>query len=71
MRKSVQLLICLFLVPVMMMGQGEVSPTAKEMARQGFVDVTSLDPTIQVSLMYSRADNFTGRVLYKDLKEAY
>ena len=71
MRKSVQLLICLFLVPVMMMGQGEVSPTARRMAKQGFVDVTSLDSTIQVSLMYSRADNFTGRVLYKDLKEAY
>jgi D-alanyl-D-alanine dipeptidase len=62
-----------FLVPVMMMGQGkgEVSPTAKDMAKQGFVDVTSLDSTIQVSLMYSRADNFTGKVLYTDLKEAY
>lgn len=70
---KVRLIICFFLVPVMMMGQGkgEVSATARKMARQGFVDVTTLDSTIQVSLMYSRADNFTGKVLYKDLREAY
>ena len=68
---KVRLIICFFLVPMMMMGQGKVSATARSMAKQGFVDVTTLDSTIQVSLMYSRADNFTGRVLYKDLKEAY
>ena len=68
---KVRLIICFFLVPMMMMGQGKVSATARSMAKQGFVDVTTLDYTIQVSLMYSRADNFTGRVLYKDLKEAY
>ena len=68
---GVRLLIYFLLVPVMMMGQGKVSATARSMAKQGFVDVTTLDSTIQVSLMYSRADNFTGRVLYKDLREAY
>ena len=31
----------------------------------------SADPSIHVSLMYARADNFTGRVLYGDLREAY
>lgn len=41
------------------------------MARQGFVNVRSLDSTIQVSLMYARADNFTGKILYTDLHEAY
>lgn len=41
------------------------------MARQGLVDIHTLAPDIPVSLMYARADNFTGRVLYKDLKEAY
>lgn len=45
--------------------------TARSMAAQGFVDIKSTDPTIQVSLMYARADNFTGRVLYGDLREAY
>lgn len=48
-----------------------VSPTAQAMARQGFVDIRSVDSTIQVSLMYARADNFTGKVLYTDLREAY
>ena len=47
------------------------SPTAKRMAKQGLVDVLSLDSTIHVSLMYSRPDNFTGKVLYTDLREAY
>ena len=41
------------------------------MERQGMVNVQSLDPTIEVSLMYSRPDNFTGRVLYDDLREGY
>ena len=67
-----QILICLFLCSLLAVAQGRVaSATAREMAKQGFVDVTSLDSTIQVSLMYSRADNFTGKVLYTDLKEAY
>lgn len=47
------------------------SATARRMAAQGMVDILSVDSTIQVSLMYSRPDNFTGRVLYTDLREAY
>ena len=35
------------------------------------MDIRDVDSTIQVSLMYSRADNFTGKVLYTDLREAY
>jgi D-alanyl-D-alanine dipeptidase len=49
----------------------QISPTAKRMAQQGLVDILSVDSTIQVSLMYSRPDNFTGKILYTDLKEAY
>lgn len=45
--------------------------TALSMVRQGMVDVQSLDKSIQVSLMYSRPDNFTGTVLYTDLRGAY
>lgn len=41
------------------------------MERQGMVDLQSVDPTIQVSLMYARPDNFTGQVLYADLRRAY
>ena len=47
------------------------SATAKRMAQQGLVDIQAIDSTIQVSLMYSRPDNFTGKVLYTDLREAY
>jgi len=47
------------------------SETAKRMAQQGLVDILSVDSTIHVSLMYSRPDNFTGKVLYTDLREAY
>lgn len=47
------------------------SPTELEMERQGLVDLRSVDPTIQVSLMYARPDNFTGQVLYADLHTAY
>lgn len=37
----------------------------------GLVNVRQLDPTLKVDLMYTRADNFTGQVLYDDLHEAY
>jgi D-ala-D-ala dipeptidase len=47
------------------------SATARAMEKQGFVNILSLDSTIQVSLMYARADNFTGQILYTDLREAY
>ena len=48
-----------------------LSATARSMERQGMVNIKSVDPTIEVSLMYSRPDNFTGQVLYKDLREGY
>lgn len=45
--------------------------TARKMKELGYVDVQSVAPDIQVSLMYARADNFTGQILYEDLREAY
>ena len=48
-----------------------LSATAKQLAKAGYVNIQDADPSIQVSLMYARADNFTGRVLYGDLREAY
>ena len=47
------------------------TPTELRMERLGFVDIQHIDSSIQVSLMYTRADNFTGRVLYTDLHHAY
>jgi len=49
----------------------KLSKTAQAMAAQGYVNILDVEPTIKVSLMYTRADNFTGRVLYTDLKEAF
>ena len=49
----------------------KLSKTAQSMERQGMVNIHSLDPSIKVSLMYGRADNFCGKVLYKDLREGY
>ncbi len=62
-------LAALLLMPPLAL-RARKSATALSMERQGMVDITTLDSTIQVSLMYARADNFTGRVLYADLREA-
>ncbi len=50
---------------------GEKTATELSIERQGMVDISEVDSTIRVSLMYGRADNFTGRVLYTDLHRAY
>ena len=51
--------------------QSTKSATEKSMEKQGMVTIASVDSTISISLMYTRADNFTGRVLYRDLNTAY
>ena len=60
-----------YLLCAMTLWAQQTETTVQAMARQGFVNVRSLDSTIQVSLMYARADNFTGKILYTDLHEAY
>ncbi len=47
------------------------SRTALYLDSLGLVDISDLDPTIEVQLMYATADNFTGEQLYEDLQEAY
>ena len=37
----------------------------------GMVNIGKLDKTLKIDLMYTRADNFTGKVLYDDLHRAY
>lgn len=39
--------------------------------RQGLVDLQKVDKSIFVDLMYTRADNFTGKILYTDLFRGY
>lgn len=63
--------MCLFSASESYSQQKTLSKTAVSIKQQGYVDVQDEDPTIKVSLMYSRPDNFTGKILYKDLKEAF
>lgn len=39
--------------------------------KMGMQDVKVVIPSIHVDLMYTRADNFTGKVLYRNLNRAY
>lgn len=59
--------LLIFVAPAL----AQTSQTAQQMQRLGYVDVLSVDSSLHVSLMYTRPDNFVGRVLYKDLHEAY
>lgn len=52
-------------------GAQELSPVEKNMQRAGFVEITALDTSIRVKLIYATADNFTGKLLYRELKKAY
>lgn len=63
--------MCLFSASQSYAQQKTLSKTAVSIKQQGYMDVQDEDPTIKVSLMYSRPDNFTGKILYKDLKEAF
>ncbi len=45
--------------------------TAQRLEEMGLVDVTTLDSNLIVRLPYATSDNFTGQVLYEDLKTAF
>lgn len=47
------------------------SRTALYLDSMGLKNIVEADSTIVVRLMYARADNFTGKILYADLKEGY
>ena len=48
-----------------------ISKTAKYLDSLGLVNLSEIDSTIIVDLMYAKPDNFTGEILYDDLTEAY
>ena len=48
-----------------------LSPTAQYLDSLGYINIAEQDMNIFVSLMYARDDNFMGKVLYDDLREAY
>lgn len=47
------------------------SRTAMYLDSLGLINVAEVDSTIIVRLMYATPDNFTGELLYEDLREAY
>ena len=63
----------LVLIPVFAIAQDkqQLSKTAQSLEQLGYVNIQKLDKSIFVSLMYARSDNFTGSILYTDLREAY
>mgnify|MGYP001321664899 FL=1 len=60
-------LLVLWFIPA----SAQKSETARYLESIGLVNITEADSSIIVDLMYTRADNFTGKVLYEDLHEAY
>lgn len=45
------------------------SRTARYLDSLGFVSIAEADSSIAIDLMYTRADNFTGTLLYEDLAQ--
>lgn len=49
----------------------QTNKTVQSLINNGYVNIQDICPSIHVDLMYTRADNFTGQVLYTDLQEAF
>lgn len=61
------LIITFWFIPL----TAQQSEIGLHLQRLGFVNIAQADSSIAIDLMYTRADNFTGQVLYDDLHEAY
>lgn len=48
-----------------------LSATAARFDSLGLVDISQLNPSIAVSLLYATPNNFVGEIMYDDLTEAY
>lgn len=70
MRLTVTLFLSMLMVCCPILAQRN-SVLVQKMVEMGYLNLKELDPTLVVDLMYSRADNFTGVVLYTNLTEAY
>lgn len=71
-KKQLKRILCILLTALCLTPTALAkSRTALSMERQGLVNVQRIDPSLRVNLMYARRNNFTGRILYTDLREAY
>lgn len=64
--RTILLLMCI--LPALILSAGNLDD---RLARDGYVDVAKLDPTIVVSLMYAGSDNFVGVPMYRGLTRAW
>lgn len=69
--KSIYVLLAALLISFTAKAQQPISDGASMLRKQGLVNVTELDSSIRVHLIYATADNFVGRNMYGDLKEAF
>lgn len=69
--KRVVLIIIGIILSVAPLSAQSKSDYVQKMEALGYLNLKELEPTLVVDLMYSRADNFTGVVLYTNLKDAY
>lgn len=51
--------------------QVEKKQLAEAMRSKGLLEIREVDSTIRVELKYATSDNFTGKVLYRSLRQAY
>lgn len=63
--------VLLFVVSTATWGQGGLSGLERSMAKQGMVNVHSLDSTLVIDLRYATKNNFTKSILYDSLNIAY
>ena len=54
--------LCMIIMPCSAYSQ----KSGQRMEAQGLKNIAKELPEVRISLMYTRADNFTGKVLYKD-----
>lgn len=47
------------------------TPSEAKMRKMGLVDISEVDPSIGVHLVYSTPNNFVGSVLYEDVHKAF
>ncbi|MDR0754860.1 MAG: M15 family metallopeptidase [Prevotellaceae bacterium] len=65
------LLIFRVALPNVFCQHSDESETAKKMHKAGLVNIKAIDKTIVVDLKYATTDNFTGKNMYGDFREAY
>ncbi|MGL5937716.1 MAG: M15 family metallopeptidase [Phocaeicola sp.] len=68
---KIYLLVALLTHAWILPAQLPKSNSAQKLEQMGFLNLMELDSTFILDIKYTTADNFTGKILYTELKEAY